>query len=124
VWKEYDGVLLFPFDGTRLSALIPAARLFLNRVLINLEHFPGMPPVSWRMGLHVGNTTYRAPGETGAIVSEALNFVFHLGERELAPGDFAITGPALAFAPEKIRAHVRTTRQFESVPFGLFPRRS
>lgn len=122
VWKEYDGVVLFPFDGSRLTALIPAARLFLNSVLINMEHFSGMPTVSWRMGLHVGNTTYRAPGETSAIVSEALNFVFHLGERALASGEFAVTAPALAFASEKIRTHIQTDTQFESVPFGRFPR--
>jgi hypothetical protein len=120
VWKEYDGVLLFPFDGTRLSALIPAARFVLNRVLINLEQFGGMTPISWRMGLHVGNTPYRAPGETGGIVSEALNFVFHLGERALAPRTFALTGPALAFAPQRLSAHFSPFSEFESVPLYTF----
>ena len=121
VWKEYDGVLLFPFDGSRLTALIPAARLALNRPLINLEHFSGMMPISWRMGLHVGNTTYRAPGETGGIVSEALNFVFHLGERALGPGELGVTGPAMAFVPPRFRAYLTGQTVFESVPFSAFP---
>ena len=121
VWKEYDGVVLVPFDGLRISALVPAARLHLNRVLINLEHFTGMPPVSWRMGLHIGNTTYQAPGERSAIVCGAINFVFRLGEWGLEERQFAVTGPALAFAPERIRARFQIETHFETVPFGLFP---
>ncbi len=93
VWKEDDGVLLCPFDGERVTALIPAVRLVLNRVLINIEQFSVTTPISWRMGLHLGNTPYEASGETSSIVSEDLNLIFHLGERALKPGQLAVPKP-------------------------------
>jgi hypothetical protein len=119
VWKEDDGVLLCPFDGERVTALIPAMRLVLNRVLINIEQFSVTTPISWRMGLHIGNTPYEPSGETSAIVSEALNFIFHLGEQAVNPGQLAVTQSALAHAPDKVsRCFVRGT-EFESMPLYL-----
>jgi hypothetical protein len=116
VWKEDDGVLLCPFDGERVTALIPAMRLVLNRVLINIEQFSVTTPISWRMGLHIGNTPYEASGQTSGIVSEALNFIFHLGERAVKPGQLAVTESAMALAPDTVsRCFVRRS-EFESMP--------
>ncbi|MBU8912728.1 MAG: hypothetical protein KOO61_01810 [Spirochaetales bacterium] len=116
VWKEDDGVLLCPFDGERVTALIPAIRLVLNRVLMNIEQFSVTTPISWRMGLHVGNTRYEASGETSEIVSESLNFIFHLGERAVRSGQLAVTETALAFAPDQVSNWFLRGPEFESVP--------
>ena len=119
VWKEDDGVLLCPFDGERVTALIPAIRLVLNRVLMNIEQFSVTTPISWRMGLHIGNTPYEASGKTSEIVSEDLNFIFHLGERAVKPGQLAVTRSALAFAPDNVVRWFVRGPDFESMPLYL-----
>jgi hypothetical protein len=119
VWKEDDGVLLCPFDGERVTALIPAMRLVLNRVLMNIEQFSVTTPISWRMGLHIGNIPYEASGQTSGIVSEALNFIFHLGERAVRPGQLAVTESAMALAPEKVRPCFVKGSEFESMRLYL-----
>jgi len=116
VWKEDDGVLLCPFDGTRATALIPAMRLVLNRVLINIEQFSVPTPISWRMGLHIGNIPYAATGETSQIVCEDLNFIFHLGERAVKPGRLAVTQNVLALASDRVAGCFERGPEFESTP--------
>ncbi|MEE8440791.1 MAG: hypothetical protein V3S41_03650 [Spirochaetia bacterium] len=119
VWKEDDGVLLCPFDGERVTMLIPAVRLILNRVLINIEQFSVTTPISWRMGLHIGNTQYEASGNTSAIVSEDLNLTFHLGQRAVKPGQLAVTGSAFALTSDKVSRWFVRGPEFESMPLHL-----
>lgn len=113
VWKEDSGLLLIPYDGENVTALIPAMRLVLNRTLINIEQFSVTTPISWRMGLHVGNTTYTESGGTSAIVSETLNFIFHLGDKAARPGELVVTWPALGRVPERVRSYFTRIEDFE-----------
>ncbi len=115
MWKEDEGLLLMPFDGRGMDAVIPALRLVLNRTVINAEEFSQFGELSWRLALHLGNTTYRSSGRTGAIVSESVNFLFHLGSRFVEPGGLAVTGPCHALVPEGIRPLLNHCGLFESV---------
>jgi CheY-like chemotaxis protein len=115
MWKEDEGILLMPFDGEQVDAIIPALRLMLNRTLINVEEFPQYGEISWRLALHLGNTTYRSSGRTGAIVSESVNFLFHLGSRFVEPAGLAVTGPAQSLVPEGIRPLLNHRGEFESI---------
>jgi len=119
LWKEDEGVLLCPFDGGRVTSLVPTVRLVLNRALINEEQFNQTTPISWRMGLHIGNTTYRA-GQTGAIVSESLNLIFHLGQRALGPGQFAVTDSVMRYLTERARECFAEGPVFESTRLFFF----
>jgi len=119
VWKEDDGILLCPYDGERVTVLIPAVRLVLNRVLINIEQFSVTTPISWRMGLHLGNTTYAASGETSTIVSEDLNLIFHLGQRAVKPGQLAVTQTAIGQAPDSMSCCFERGPEFESMQLYL-----
>lgn len=114
LWKEDDGVLLCPFDGERVTSLLPAIRLVLNRALINAEQLSFSMSVTWRMALHVGNTTYRASGQTGAIVSEDLNYVFHVGQRALSPGQLGITDHVMTLISPRARDAFAEGPVFES----------
>ncbi len=115
MWKEEEGLLLMPFDGLELDVAIPALRLMLNRVLINAEELAQYGEISWRLALHLGNTTYRASGRTGDIVSESVNFVFHLGSRFVDPGGLAVTGPCLELIPDGVRPLLNHRGSFESI---------
>lgn len=115
MWKEEEGLLLMPFDGRELDVVVPALRLKLNQVLINAEQLAQYGEISWRLAVHLGNTTYRASGRTGDIVSESVNFVFHLGSRFVDSGGLAVTAPCLDLVPDGIRPLLDHRGSFESI---------
>ncbi|HKJ86356.1 MAG TPA: hypothetical protein VKA06_09795 [Spirochaetia bacterium] len=115
MWKEDEGLLLMPFDGRQIDAMIPALRQVLNRAPINVDEFSQYGELSWRLALHLGNTTYRSGGRTGSIVSESLNFLFHLGSQFVDPGGLAVTAPCYALIPEPVRPLLNHRGEFESV---------
>ena len=58
---------------------------------------------TWRIGLHLGNTVYRDARDTGSIVSEDINFVFHLGGKFLPAGSVACTASVFSLLPESMQ---------------------
>ncbi|MFW6312721.1 MAG: hypothetical protein ACOC2N_02425 [Spirochaetota bacterium] len=115
MWKEDEGLLLMPFDGRQIDAIVPALRLVLNRAPVNVDEFSRYGDLSWRIALHLGNTTYRSGGRTGEIVSESLNFLFHLGSQFVEPGGLAVTAPCYPLMPGGIRPLLNHRGEFESV---------
>lgn len=115
MWKEEEGLLLLPFDGQEIDAIVPALRLVLNHELINAEELASFGRVGWRLAIHLGNTTYRSSGRTGAIVAESVNFLFHLGSRFVETGGLAVTAPALQFVPQRTLPLLDHRGEFESV---------
>jgi hypothetical protein len=115
MWKEDDGLLLLPFDGKSVDGIIAALRLAVNRSIIQCEEFGQFEPPSWRLAFHIGNTVYRTTGSTGDIVSEDINFVFHLGGRYLDSGDVALAGDCRNLVPPMARRYFEHRGRFESV---------
>jgi hypothetical protein len=115
MWKEDEGLLLMPFDGEQVDAIVPALRLQIDRVLINVEELGQYGGLSWRLALHLGNTIYRSNGRTGSIVSESVNFVFHLGSRFVDPGGLAVTAGVHQLVPDRIRPLLNHRGEFESI---------
>ncbi|MFP4377902.1 MAG: hypothetical protein ACLFP4_12735, partial [Spirochaetales bacterium] len=103
MWKEDDGLLLIPFDGEVTQAFASIVRLMLNEVLIHAEELAQFGQFSWRIGLHLGNTVYRDARDTGSIVSEDINFVFHLGGKFLPVGSVACTASIFSLLPENMK---------------------
>jgi len=103
MWKQYGGLLLFPYDGTRCMPIVPAVRLFMNRVLYTVERSTGKNVLSFRLAIHLGNTMYRDVGETGDVVSEDVNFVYHLGAKHTRPGELTMTRTAFSFVPSGLQ---------------------
>jgi hypothetical protein len=91
MWNEFGGVVLFPLVDNSSRVVQTAARLMLNRILHSMEDFPFKTVISYRMALHTGETVYHKRGETGTIVSDTVNFIFHLGQKFAKPGQFYIT---------------------------------
>lgn len=115
IWKRYSGLLLFPFDGERCAPIIPTFRLMMNRIIANTELYKLKTPVSYRLALHLGNVIYRETGRTGKIVSEDMNFVFHLAERFTGPGEMSITDLALSYVPEGLYRYFEPKGTFEGL---------
>ena len=55
------------------------------------------------MALSVGSTVYH-DGDTGRIVSDAVNSIFHLGRRFTRAGQFLLTGDAAELVPPRFAA--------------------
>ncbi|MDA3899662.1 MAG: hypothetical protein PF637_03980 [Spirochaetes bacterium] len=101
MWMEASGLILFPFDGLSCNIIDLGFKLILNRHIINLEN-GFRNPLSYRLSAHIGNTTYQEAGETGTIVSESINTIFHLGNKFTTPGSFFMTPEVARFIPERV----------------------
>lgn len=91
IWNEYGGLILFPFTGKTCTPVIMAVKLMLNRVLISIEDFHLHAPVNIRASMHLGTTKWHARGDTGTIISDSINSIFHLGTKYTPPDNFDIT---------------------------------
>ncbi len=113
MWKQFSGLLLFPYDGERCMPIVPLFRLFMNRVIANVEHYQLKNLVSYRMALHLGNTTYQDAGSTGDVVSADVNFIFHLGTKHTSPAELTVTRTALSFVPPGLQQYFVDRGVFE-----------
>ncbi len=115
MWMDLCGVLLFPFDGTRCDPILDCMRLVLNRSIISAEKYLYHTTISYKLALHIGNTVYRSRGNTGTIVSDAVNFLFHIGSQFAEPGNFYLTEPVARFIPKKLKNCFVPAGTFEEV---------
>lgn len=99
IWMDYGGLVIFPFDGTSSGAVEAALRLFVNRVLMSAEIIKLDIALSYRIALHIGNTEYKGKGETGTIVADSINSVFHLGQKFAEPGSLCCTEDIFFLVP-------------------------
>jgi hypothetical protein len=113
IWKKTGGILLFPYDGATCSPIVPMMRLVLNRAIADVEEYGLKHETSFRLALHLGNTVFESEGRTGGIVSETVNFIFHLGQRYLEPGDVAVSAEAFSLLPSTLKPYFERSASFE-----------
>jgi len=105
IWNEHNGLILYPFDGVRCDPILLGFRLMLFRGLICAENLPFDTLFSYRIALHLGNTVYRKKGQTGTLVSDSINSIFHIGRYFTPPGHFFITKELMDFVPEGLKPY-------------------
>lgn len=112
MWFSFGGIVLFPFDAKTCPALTCGFRLMLFKHLYDIEgsHFPHF--LSFRIALQIGNTPFTEQ-DTGHIVSESLNSIFHLGQQFVQPGHFCVTEEALRFGHSVLRDFFVVAGTFE-----------
>ena len=113
IWLDIGGLVLFPFDGRKCEAFVAALRLMINRKLMSAEIVPLDINLSYRIAMHIGNTLYRGKGETGTIVADSLNTVFHLGQKYAEPCCFYITEDVHPFIPSNLTGYFMPAGEFE-----------
>lgn len=113
MWTEYGAIVLFPFDGQRCDAALACFKMMLARKVFSIEESGFNAWVSYRIALHIGNTIYRSMGETGTIVSDSLNSIFHLGQKFARPGHFYLTDEVFGFVPAPLRDFFVPAGKFE-----------
>ena len=113
IWNEYGGLILFPYTGRSCSPVIPGIKLMLNRALISIEDFNLHIPISLRVSMHLGNTTWKARGKTGTIISDSINSIFHLGTKYTPLNDMDITEDLYKALPPKLQSLFTEDGTFE-----------
>ena len=113
MWSDFGGVILFPFDGKKCSVIEPLFRLVLNRTLFSAEESLATTALSFRAAVHIGPTRFRDRGETGKIVSDSVNFIFHLGQKRAQPGCVYITREVRDLFPEHVAEYFNGDGSYE-----------
>jgi hypothetical protein len=95
LWMETESnsLLLIPPPLSLIrEALVSSLRILMAAPVIGFENLGIRFPVYFTFALHYGKTVYHAPGKTGTVISDAVNFIFHLGTKRAAPGRLTISG--------------------------------
>ncbi len=109
-WAEESGGLLWIKDAASNLLLFPAAeerfktvpgllKFQLNRLLVGYEQLRMEHAVSFRFAVHSGEAPWRKPGSTGTVVSEHVNFIYHLGMKAVADGALGVSDNAFPLIP-------------------------
>lgn len=111
MWSGFGGIILFPFDGQECKSLISGFRIILFKHIYDVEDslFPHF--ISFRVAQHLGTITYKK-NDTGNIISDNLNSIFHLGRIYAKPGYFYITEDILNYSPKPLKPYF--------IPSGIF----
>ncbi len=112
MWGRFGGLALFPLANSTSAAPVCGLRILLSRVFYDIDEslLPGS--LSFHMALSIGTTVYQK-GDTGRIVSDGVNSIFHLGRVYTQPGPFLMTAEACELAPPVFRAHLVPAGSFE-----------
>ena len=101
--QESDGLLWMNTGKDCLFLIPPRAKcveeaikasvgMVISAPQIVLETLALSIPSNIIFALHYGTLNYIQPGKTGTIVSDAVNFIFHLGAKKAEPGRLTISG--------------------------------
>ncbi len=105
LWMETEtnSLYLIPPTVSKVRAAVVAClRILVGTPLVGYEKF-GLPfPIEFSFALHRGQSEYAPPGKTGTIVSDSVNFIFHLGAKRADAGCVTISTEAAGDAiPER-----------------------
>ncbi|MCL2174806.1 MAG: hypothetical protein FWB73_02055 [Treponema sp.] len=66
-------------------------KMIISAPVITMETLAITIPVNFIFALHYGSLSYKPPGKTGTIISDAVNAIFHLGTKKAESGRLTIT---------------------------------
>jgi hypothetical protein len=116
LWMKTDfgGLVLFPFDGSCASVIIESMKLVMNKIIISAEKYTYSTILTYRMALDIGNTKYLASGNTGKIISDSVNFIFHFGKKYADTGNFYLTERVYKDIPPGLMDRFVPSESFEN----------
>jgi hypothetical protein len=120
LWIETESaaLLLVPPRAPLIQqAVVAALKILMAAPAAGFENL-GLPfPARFTFALHYGKTAYHEPGKTGTLVSDAVNFIFHLGTRRAEPGRLTLSGETPAQAiPQALTDMFVRAGEFEGRP--------
>ena len=120
LWMETEEACLFlvPRRAENCKMAIEASlKLILNSRLIGIEKLSLSFLADFTFALHYGQTIFQAPGKTGTVISQSVNYIFHLGAKKAEPGRLTISGDVPEEAiPEELSGLFSPAGVFEGIP--------
>ncbi|MDR2965987.1 MAG: hypothetical protein LBU88_09450 [Treponema sp.] len=110
-----DCLFLVPPKQKCIELAIKACfNMLVSAPLFTLEYLDLTLPVNFIFALHYGTINYKPPGKTGTVVSDAINFVFHLGTKKAELGRLTLSGelPGVS-VPKQIQDCFISSKDFE-----------
>ncbi|MCK5671883.1 MAG: hypothetical protein KAH95_00825 [Spirochaetales bacterium] len=94
MWMKTDfgGLVLFPYDGSCTPIIIECIKLVMNRTIFSAEEYTYNTFLTYKLAMDIGNTKYLTSGNTGNIISDSVNFIFHFGKQYAEKNNFYLTG--------------------------------
>jgi hypothetical protein len=87
-----DCLFLLPPKAKCVETIIETCiRMIVSAPLIVMETLNLTIPVNFVFALHYGSLNYHPPGKTGTVVSDAVNYIFHLGPKKAEPGRITVS---------------------------------
>ena len=116
LWMKTDhgGLLLIPFDGKNCPVIETCFRLMLNQHIISSDVYGYNTLLKYKIAIDVGKTQYQEIGKTGNIISDSINYIFHLGQQYSNPGDFILTKDLYNLIPEGLKDSFSNIGLFQS----------
>jgi len=93
-WMETEGNSLFLIPAKKengLAVIVSVMKMLINNRVISIEDLGLSINVDFTFALHYGQTIFQAPGKTGAVISETVNYIFHLGTKKAETGRLTIS---------------------------------
>jgi len=94
VWMDSgkDCLILLPPKAKSAEAAVKACvRMLVSAPIMAMEALALTVPADLVFALHYGSLSYSPPGRTGTVVSDAVNFIFHLGAKKAEPGRLTLS---------------------------------
>lgn len=115
IWMKtnYGALVLFPYAGSATPVVIEAFKLILNRLIISAEVYPFKTILSYKIALDIGSTQYQISGNTGNIVSDSVNYIFHLGTQYAERGNLYLTNRIYTDIPPGLLDYFTLIGDFE-----------
>ncbi|HEB11040.1 MAG TPA: hypothetical protein ENI06_07480 [Spirochaetales bacterium] len=112
IWSRFGGIVLFPFSPDSNDFIYSAFRMRLFKELYDVEGslFPNF--ISMRIVLHAGNLVY-VKKNTGQVISDTLNSLFHLGQKYAEKGNFYVTEEVFQYLPLRIKDYFVPAADFD-----------
>ena len=122
LWMETETNSLFlvpPKQASGMAAIEAALKMALNSRLIAIEKLGLSIPVDFTFAFHYGKTLFQAPGKTGTVISESVNYIFHLGLKKAEAGRLTISGDVPEEAlPDGLKDLFIPAGAFEGIPIS------
>jgi hypothetical protein len=117
VWIDSgeDCLFLLPPKAKCAEAAAKACiRMLVSTPLVVVETLNLKIPANFVFALHYGSTNYSPPGKTGTVVSDAVNYIFHLGTKKAEPGRLTVSDELPdGTIPQALEDFFITTKEFE-----------
>lgn len=111
--SDFGGMVLFPYDGSCTPIIIECIKLVMDRIIFSAEEYTYNTILTYKIAMDIGNTKYLTSGNTGNIISDSVNFIFHFGKQYAKPGNFYLTGRLKEDIPPGLLDYFYTGSRFQ-----------